>query len=242
MNFRSILPLILFSLFCAGVNAEAASLQVYPVNIEGKAPTSAAVLTLRNLEDQAASTQIRVFKWSQRDGKDVLEPTQAVVASPPAVKLKPNTNYTIRIVRLDHSPIVGEESYRLLVDQIPDMNQIKAGAVNLEIRYSIPVFFSHVPKVPNVSWSLVIRDGHMQLTGINAGQRHAKITNLTVTDSKGQILKFGNGLLGYVLGGALQQFNSRALPAGYASGGKFLIKYSTENGPAETTVTSPGAN
>ena len=241
MSFKSLLRSAMLILICGAVDASAASLQVYPINIEVKAPAMAATMTLRNLDDHIAATQIRVFKWYQRDGKDILEPTESVLASPPAVTLKPGTNYTVRVVRVSQSPIVGEESYRLLVDQIPDSTQMKAGAVNLAIRYSIPVFFSKSPQVANVSWTITGKAHHVQLVGTNSGQQRLKISNLTIKDSRGQVLKFGNGLLGYLLGGGSQEFNSPVLPAGYASGGKFLIRYSSDNGPVEAIVASQNA-
>ena len=242
MGLMSLIRSAVLISICSAVDASAASLQIFPVNIEVKAPASAAILTLRNLDDHVAATQIRVFRWRQRGGKDALEPTQSVVASPPAANLKPDTDYTVRIVRVDRSPIAGEESYRLLVDQIPDSAQLKAGAVNLAIRYSIPVFFSNSPQAAKVSWSITEKAGHIQLMAINSGQQRLKITNLTLTNSRGQVLNFGNGLLGYVLGGGSQEFNSHVLPASYASGGKFLIRFDTDNGPLEVTVAGQNAN
>src|SRR3954471_12794319 len=41
-----------------------------------------------------------VFRWSQVDSKEKLEPTEEVVASPPAVTLAANGSYVARIVRV----------------------------------------------------------------------------------------------------------------------------------------------
>ena len=242
MRFISLVRSAMLILICPAASAAAASLQVYPVNIEVKAPALASTLTLRNLNDHMAATQIRVFRWYQKNGKDFLEPTRSVVASPPAANLKPGTDYTVRIVRVDRSPVAGEESYRLLVDQIPDSALLKTGAVNLTIRYSIPVFFSNSPQLAKVSWRMTARDGHILMVATNSGQQRQKIANLVLVDSKGRVLKFGNGLLGYVLGGGSHEFNSPVLPAGYASNGQFLLKYSTDNGTFEASVASQNAN
>ncbi len=242
MGFRSLILKASLVLICWASESRAASLQVYPVSIEVKVPTMAATLTLRNLDVRLAATQIRVFRWYQKEGKDILEPTQSVVASPPAISLKPNTDYTVRVVRVDNTPIRGEESYRLLVDQIPDLALMKTGGVNLAIRYSIPIFFSKAPQVAKLSWAILENSGHIELVGTNPGQQRVKITNLTITDSGGRVLKFGNGLLGYVLGGGSVNFNSHVVPLGYALGGPFLIKYSTDNGLTEAIVSGQSAN
>jgi fimbrial chaperone protein len=36
--------------------------------------------------------QIRLFRWSQVDGKEKLEPTDEVAASPPAITMAAKTN------------------------------------------------------------------------------------------------------------------------------------------------------
>ena len=68
-------------------SADAASLQIMPVNIDVPAPGAASKVTITNAGGEGANIQIRVFKWVQTNGKDELVETRDVVASPPAVKL-----------------------------------------------------------------------------------------------------------------------------------------------------------
>src|ERR1700737_2550394 len=126
-------------LLAAQISSRAATLQVEPVLIDVTAPGAASTVTLRN--EAPINVQIRLFRWSQVDGKENLEPTDDVVASPPAVTLAPKANYVARIVRVTKRPIGGEESYRVLIDQLPAPTQKRGNAVNLLGRYSIPVFF-----------------------------------------------------------------------------------------------------
>ena len=127
--------------FAASAPASAGSLQVAPVLVDVAAPGAASTVTLRNEGTTPINAQIRVYRWSLVNGKEQLEPTDDVVASPPSVTLSPKGQYVTRIVRVSKQPVVGEESYRLLVDQLPDLSQQRNGAVNLLVRYSIPVFF-----------------------------------------------------------------------------------------------------
>ena len=128
-------------LLAAHVASRAGTLQVEPVLIDVTAPGAASTVTLRNEGTAPINVQIRLFRWSQADGKENLEPTDDVVASPPAVTLAPKANYVARIVRVTKRPISGEESYRVLIDQIPAPTQHQGHSVNLMVRYSIPVFF-----------------------------------------------------------------------------------------------------
>ena len=123
----------------AQASSHAGTLQVEPVLIDVTAPGAASTVTLRNEGAAPINVQIRVFRWSQVNGKENLEPTDEVVASPPAVTLAPKGNYVARVVRVSKRPISGEESYRVLIDQLPEASQQRGNAVKLLVRYSIPV-------------------------------------------------------------------------------------------------------
>jgi fimbrial chaperone protein len=126
--------------FAACAPAGAGSLQVEPVLVDITAPGAASTVTVRNEDTTPINAQIRVYRWSIVNGKEQLSPTDDVVASPPSVTLTPKGQYVVRIVRMSKQPVVGEESYRLLVDQLPDLSQQRNGAVNLMVRYSFRSF------------------------------------------------------------------------------------------------------
>src|SRR5262249_12656315 len=131
------------------------------------------------------------------------EPTDAVVASPPSVTLTPKGQYIARIVRVSKQPVAGEESYRLLVDQLPDLAQQKSGTINLMVRYSIPVFFGAPNKKnPSVTWAVAVKGDKVTVMARNTGERRLRISALTLRDASGRAVSFGNGLAGYALGGS----------------------------------------
>jgi len=184
----------------------AASLRVAPTNLELVAPDSAATLTLRNEDTRPINVQIRVLHWTQIDGIERLDPTTDVVASPPLTTLGSNANYTVRVVRVQKTPVVDEESYRLLVDELPDPSRRLPGGVNFVLRYSIPVFVAS-PNVspPHVAWTLQSIGKGAVLTAKNTGGRHLRIADLRLTNS-GKTLTAKAGLVGYVLGGAIMSW------------------------------------
>ena len=68
--------------------------------------------------------------------------------------LKPHGKYTVRIVRVANEPVTSEESYRLLVDQLPKLVNRAGSAVSFLIRQSIPVFFTTAElQKPSLVWS-----------------------------------------------------------------------------------------
>jgi fimbrial chaperone protein len=215
----------------AGVSS-AAQLRVEPVLLEMNAPASAGSLTLRNDEDADVVVQTRVMRWSQADGKETLEPTTDVVASPPTVKLAPGADYLVRVVRVSKRPVRGEESYRVIVDQLPNVRRQQARAVNLLIRHSIPVFFRN-PQLTaaNVAWSLSYDGDKLVVVASNSGDERLRISSLRLRDAAGTTISFGNGLVGYALGRSSMSWIAPSHPRGFGASGSVSIVAETDKGP-----------
>ncbi|MGX5843068.1 fimbrial biogenesis chaperone [Mesorhizobium sp. ArgA1] len=225
-------------LLCADIS-HAASLRVAPTNLELIAPDSAAVLNLSNDDARRPiNVQIRVFAWSQAGGIETLTPTSDVVASPPSTKLAPNAQYVVRVVRVSKAPVRAEESYRIIVDELPDPSRRKAGTVALALRYSVPVFFRNADAAaPAIAWSLSRNGGSLLLSASNSGGSRFRLSNLSVIQN-GKKLGSRNGLVGYVLGGATMQWpigSSKSLSAG-----SVLLKAQSDVGPFDAKVAVKG--
>ena len=120
--------------------AVAGGMSVSPTSIIVHAPMTMGTLTIRVTGDQLVVGQVRVMRTDDRATPASMQPTQDVVASPPAMKLRPAQEMTIRLVRKAARPIKGRECYRVLVDQIP--RKPKAGTViGFVLRQSIPLCF-----------------------------------------------------------------------------------------------------
>lgn len=125
-----------------GGTVEAASLRVSPIAIDLKAGSAASTLRLWDDGLRPVNVQVRVFRWTKVNGRDRLDPTTDVVASPPISKLTPGTENLIRVVRVSKQPINGTEAYRLFVDELPEARKPLPGQINVLVRHSIPVHFS----------------------------------------------------------------------------------------------------
>lgn len=230
----------LLAAFCTWVGAPiAAELSVSPILLEFDAPSAAGVLTLVNSGDHDVTAQVRVFKWTQSGGQEVLAPATDVVASPPSISLTPNAKYTVRIVRTSKRPVQGEESYRVIVDQLPNLRDQQANSVNLLLRQSIPAFFrGHDLTPPKVSWSLT-RDGKkVILSATNTGDVRLRLARLKLRDAAGKSISLGDGLLGYVLGQSSMSWIVPSLPPGFGSAGGVRVSVETQEGPLDAKVQS----
>lgn len=212
-------------------------LSVDPILLEMIEPAAAGVLSLRNNDNREVAVQARVYRWVQVDGKESLEATNDVVASPPMVKLAPNADYVVRVVRVSRRPIVGEESFRVVVDQLPDLRQKNTRVVNLLIRQSIPVFFQAKQfSSPNVTWAIGYENRQLVVVARNSGEQRLRIASLRLRDERGETISFGNGLTGYVLGRSSMKWIAPNHSRDFGAGGIVSISAATDRGPLNAAV------
>ncbi len=222
------------SLLAVPFSVSAATLQVSPINIEVTAPATTATETLTNIEGKGVlNCQVRVFKWTQVNGVDKLEPTKDVVASPPALTIKEGANATVRVVRLSKAPITTEETYRLLVDEIPPAPTKGTEAVAFAVRHNIPVFFAPAGLASKIEWKAKVTKGGIQVSAQNIGQRHVRLASLQIVGS-GETDVYNDGLAGYALAGSGNSWKikSKAIKAGST----IKITAKGNDGPIEATV------
>jgi fimbrial chaperone protein len=211
----------------------AASLQVTPLLVEVPAPGATSTLTLRNESPRPVNGQVRVFRWTQANGQDVLEPTDAVVASPPLVNLASRISYAVRVVRTARQPAVREEAYRLVIDELPDVSRARTGAVTILLRHSVPVFFRpEDPGTPKLTWSVRSDGKRTTVTARNDGQRRIRLSRMKVSDGKTTI-NFGDGLVGYVLANSTMSW---VKPSSRGLGGSVKITAQGDIGPVNASV------
>ena len=217
--------------------SHATSLQISPVRLDIKAPRATEIIRLRNRGMKAMNVQVRIFRWIQIDGKDQLVPTRDVVASPPFAKLAPNSEYVLRVIRITKHPVASEESYRLLIDQLPDTRKSNGRAVKFVLRQSLPVFFGK-PSIsrPAVKWAVEKHEDKLLLKATNTGDRHLRLSGLNVTNLKGLPLLSNKELSGYVLGHSTQQWTVRGVVKGVQRGSLVKIKALSNGGPVKGTA------
>jgi fimbrial chaperone protein len=241
MRVRTSSALVTAFLLSLSTPSQAASLQVSPVSIEVLAPGAAATITLRNDGPSPLNAQIRVFRWSQVNGEEKLEPTDDVVASPPITILAPKTDYTVRLVRVVKRPVSVGESYRLLVDELPEPKARQNRVVTLVMRYSIPVFFyPRGTADAKLAWSVEQRGQRVYVSAANAGDRHVRISALTLRDGNGTTASFGDGLTGYVLPRSTMRWEA---PANIRRLGtsSVVISAQGDSGPINASPSAPPA-
>ena len=146
VSFPSTLGRLFAAAMCAvltlaAASAFAASLRVAPVSLKLSHGKSMSTVRVWNEGRKPIRVQARVFRTVTDGARTYLAPTRDVVASPPMATLPAGAENTIRIVRVSGQPVAGKERYRLVIDEVPDPRDVRAGQVKIMVRHAIPVVF-----------------------------------------------------------------------------------------------------
>ena len=189
----------------------AASIRLSPVSIEILNDQSASSISLYNQSNESTDLQVRVFEWRQNAGQDQLIPTDEIAVSPPFLKLQPNDSYNLRVVRINPAPVSGEQTYRIIIDELPKPidNRKADQGINVLLRSSLPLFVVNKDAITKLNWSIQQEQNTSFLMISNVGNRHALLNNLTLVDvtaNKSYAIKV-NTVNGYILAGKARNFN-----------------------------------
>jgi len=180
-------------------------LSVLPVNIFFSPGQRATSLTVTNKGTSTSAIQIRAYSWNQKENDDPLTASSAVVVSPPLATLAPGSTQVIRLV-LRQSPQDHEDTYRILLDQIPPAAE--PGVVHIVLRLSIPIFAQPAVRAfPMVKFHLERNAGQIYLVAINSGNLHEVIRDIVLTTSDGRKLKDDANTSPYILSGATRRWH-----------------------------------
>lgn len=227
------LLMLVFALFFAASTPAVAAVLIWPTNVFIDSKEKGNAMWLENRGTRLQTYQLRVYEWSQTDGKDELKEQNMIVGSPPIMQIEPGKRQLVRLIRTDAVPAGKEMTYRVILDEIPSAKPEAAehsNGITFRMRYSVPVFVfgeglsslsmqgnddkanTDTPVTDNqLSWR--IRNGKKQkmLEIHNSGPVHVHLKNLTFARQK-ETRTDPAGLAGYVLPGATMSWPLAANP------------------------------
>lgn len=223
--------------------AWSAGLSVMPVSLEFAPDDSMQGLWLSNRSERPLTAQLRAFAWDQQGEEEHLQPTRALLPSPPLFTLAPGQQQYVRIVRADIAPRGVERSFRLLVDELPDAGSQARPGLQFVMRYVLPVFVDSPPGLPALTWQLTHSSDSALLTVDNDGGRRAQLSALRLTDADGGVLYEKPGLLGYALASRQRQWRLPLTASQAAAVRAFTVNIDGHpaHGALATAPPAPGA-
>ena len=153
-------------LFTVGVGTiHAANLVVNPVRVTLSESQKTGAITVLNKSTEPVSIQLEVLSWSQEEGKDVLTPTREILATPPIFTIPAGASQLIRIGLRRVPEMQREQTYRVILQELPAPPSPEFNGTRMMMRISLPVFV--LPKLatkPVLLWKAIrTLDGGLKL-------------------------------------------------------------------------------
>lgn len=211
-----------------GAPALGQSMSVSPSLVEVDGRRTSSAVTVQNLSDHPMAVQVRGFDWQQTNGEDTLTETARLTVSPPLATIAAGSTQTFRIL-LAPGPRTQEQSFRLIFDQLPDLDG--AAAMAMRFRLSVPVFAKGMTtdqSPAQIEW----RQEGGRLFATNLGGRHGRFRSLTLASLDGaQQWQLPLGKTPYLLSGTQRSWPvAESMPAGWRLSGM------TDQGPIDVMV------
>jgi len=160
--------------------ASASTFNISPIRAELAAGHRTEALTITNAEDNPVVVQIRVVRWSQKNGTEQLDETRELLATPPVLQIAANSQQIIRVA-LRREPDPEEElTYRVIFEEVPQAAPKDFIGLRVALRLSIPVFVApaHGKANADLAWqSRWLANGQLELAATNSGSGHLQITD-----------------------------------------------------------------
>lgn len=190
------------------VTRAAAQLAVHPLLLTLPASKLSTALTLTNKSRQPVTIEAELLAWAQVDGKDDYQPTEALAASPPIVRIAPGASQIIRIGRARKLAAPEHElAYRVRLIEVPA--SIGSGtAVTTVLNIRLPIFVPPASAaqrpVPQLSAEWLPDAQGLRLRVRNEAVVHGKVTAWQLKAANGTVL--GQPLNIYVLPDSSREF------------------------------------
>jgi fimbrial chaperone protein len=159
---------------CAGAAhpAAASTIRVDPIKVEISSDRKIASIRLKNEESGPVAIRAYALAWSQKDGEDRNEETDAIIVSPPVATIAAGATQLVRVgVRPGAS---SRGAYRLIIEEIPQAE--KGGGVRVALRLSLPLYVNLASgQAQQLGWKLFQRaDGAWVAEATNATDRYIR--------------------------------------------------------------------
>ena len=214
--------------------ASAAQFTITPVRIFMTPKDRAVAVTVTNESDEEVVMQADLYTWKQKaDGSDDLVLTEDLILTPPIIKLAPRARQVVRLARLTPPPGGEQQSYRLIMREVPEARSNAQIQLQVALAFSLPVFITP-PGVKRDLQCGAERAGPDTVRALcnNAGTAYTQIRALEVLDEKGAKLA-ARDTGGYLLPTVKRSFDIKRAE-GKIPAGKIKLQVALDDGTLQS--------
>jgi fimbrial chaperone protein len=216
-------------LLTGGLSIQAGSYMVKPVRIELSARQLRSTMQIQNVGDDPITIQAHIVAWNAKGAEEILSDNDDILLNPPIFTVPVGHTQYLRL-GLRHSPKGAmEETYRLILEQVPGPPKPGFMGINTLLKISVPIFVKPRVPAPQLAWTLErVSGGDLRLSVENHGNAHVQIRKFAVTVGGAETASFAEDAATYVLPNARKEWliHNQTL----AAAGQLLLLGETDNG------------
>lgn len=199
-----------------------------PVRATLSAAQPVASFNVVNTGAETTVVQLEAVGWSQRESRDVFQPTRDVLATPPIFKIPPGGTQVVRVGLRRQADQQGELTYRLFFQEVPPAPAAGFQGLKVVLRMSVPVFVvPAMPVGPQLHWTARRSPkGELELGMANGGTAHVQVASVQLSDASGGELA-RQDIAAYLLAGQQRTLVLKSAPP---PGTKLQVFAKTDSG------------
>jgi fimbrial chaperone protein len=121
-------------------NVFAGSIEISPVKADLSERARVAVLTVRNTGEDETVMQVSLIRWPASDAMYAFEPSNDLLVTPATFRLKSGAQQIVRVGLRGAVPQQTEMAYRLIIEEVPILQEQDTTSMRLVVRHDLPVF------------------------------------------------------------------------------------------------------
>jgi len=174
--------LLILLLLLIPLQAGAGNWRVVPIRLFLSPSTRSDSVTLVNSGDTPLNLQVSAARWTQNPaGEDQYQPSDELIFFPRVLTVPAGEERILR-AGIKLPPGDREETFRLFIEEIPAAKSGGNSAVQIAVRFGLPVFIAppHAAPIARID-DLSLARGRAQVRLSNPGNRHLLPTSLAFT-------------------------------------------------------------
>lgn len=210
-HFLSLFLLFSFLSLISVNTTKAGEWRISPIRIKMSAQDKSSSITVFNEDKVSLNFQVKAMEWTQQEnGKDVYVDSEDIIFFPKVFTLEAGKERLIRIGLKAPTP-VKEKTYRLFVEEIPSQQNKEGVAVQIALRFGIPIFVK--PLKEDTKWEItkkMVSNSIFHLQMENKSNHHLQVHYIRIKGYAGEKEVFSNDIKGwYVLSGSKRLFSGK---------------------------------
>lgn len=212
----------------------AGNFAVNPVRVELSARQLHSTLKIANGGDEKVTVQVHAVSWGKGGNDESLEDTNDVIVNPPIFTMAPHQTQLIRLGLREFKASVAEQTYRLILEEVPPPLKPDFNGLRTLLRISIPIFVvPPQPAQPLLLWQVRRSPDGPILSVENRGTGHIQLKQISVSRAPGGEPIFTGVHAVYVLPGGQTEWRMNGVETG---SGELLIRAATDHGPVSENL------